>query len=103
METLTLISGRRRIGCSNPVYHARHDNRVPSRHIPSHLVAWPGNKQTIDEICYVQLTRVRVPVLVTPQADGSIWLGGAYLDTIADELRLIPHILPNWSEDEETP
>ncbi len=52
-----------------------------------------------DEICYVQLTHQRVPVLVTPQPDGSIWIGGAYLDTIAREHRLIPRPLPHEMEE----
>ena len=94
MNTITLFSNRQRIECSDPVYYARHDDRAPGKHVPSHLVAWPSHEQKIDEICYVQLIQDRVPVLVTAQPDGSIWLGGAYLDTIAGELRLIPRLLP---------
>lgn len=98
METITLISGRLQIRCLEPVYYARHANRSPAKHEPSHLVAWPCKPSKIDEICYVRLGRKRVPVLVTPQSDGSVWLGGAYLDTIARELRLIPRPLPHEME-----
>lgn len=95
MESITLISGKQTVPCSEPVYYARHDSRMPSRHYPSHLVAWPRGEAKLNEICYVQLTKERVPVLVSRQADGCIWIGGAYLDTIAREFRLIPRPLPD--------
>jgi hypothetical protein len=99
METITLISGRQRIACLGPVYYARRDNRSANTHVPSHLVVWPCGKHKLDEICYVRLERERVPVLVTPQPDGSVWIGGAYLDTIAREFRLIPRPLPHEMEE----
>lgn len=95
MESITLISGKQTISCTGPVYYARHDSRMPARHYPSHLVAWPDKRTELDAICYIQLARERVPVLVSRQADGCIWIGGAYLDTIARELRLIPRPLPD--------
>lgn len=98
MEIITLISGRQQIACSDPVYYARRDNRSANKPVPSHLVAWPCGEHKLDEICYIRLERERVPVLVTPQSDGSVWLGGAYLDTIARDLRLIPRPLPHEME-----
>lgn len=99
METILLISGTQTISCTDPTYYARHDDRTPGKHVPSHLVARPCREHKPDEICYVQLTHQRVPVLVTPQPDGSIWIGGAYLDTIAREHRLIPRPLPHEMEE----
>jgi len=96
---ITLISGKRQITCSEPVYFARRDNNVPQQHVPSHLVAWPSAKSAFEEICFIRLERERIPVLVLPQPDGSIWLGGAYLDTIARKLRLIPRPLPHEMEE----
>lgn len=99
LPSMTLISGRRRIMCSDPVYYARHDRRAAEAHTPSHLVAWPAGPDRLDEICYVLLAQEKVPVLVTPQTDGSVWLGGAYLDRIARELRLVPRPLPREMEE----
>lgn len=98
METIILISGKKQIPCSNLVYFARQDQQAVRTHVPSHLVARPSIELTLDEICYVRLKRGRVPVLVAAQPDGSVWLGGAYLDTIAQELRLIPRPLPHEME-----
>jgi len=98
METIILISGKKQIPCSDLVYFARQDKQAVRTHVPSHLVAWPSVEHTFDEICYIRLKRGRVPVLVAPQPDGSVWLGGAYLDTIARELRLIPRPLPHEME-----
>lgn len=98
METIILISGKKQIPCSDLVYFARRDKQAVQTHLPSHLVAWPSVEHTFDEICYIRLRRERVPVLVAAQPDGSLWLGGAYLDTIARELRLIPRPLPHEME-----
>ena len=95
METIILISGSKQIPCSGLVYFARRDQQAVQEHVPSHLVARPSVEHTFDEICYIRLKRERVPVLVAAQPDGSVWLGGAYLDTIARELRLIPRPLPH--------
>lgn len=94
METITLINGEEEVPCEAPVYYAREGNRPSERLVPSHVVVQPMRKAAFDEICYVQLGELRIPVLVSPQADGSLWLGGAYLDTIAAQLRLIPRPLP---------
>lgn len=99
MEIISVFSGQRRIECSAPVYYARRDNRVPSKHVSSHLVAWPSSADGFDEICYIRLKHECVPVLVTSQPDGSVWLGGAYLDTIAREFGLIAHPLSGEMEE----
>jgi hypothetical protein len=94
METITLISGREKVVCSNPVYYARIGSAQSERVTPSHIVAWPQDMSALGEISYVQLKDSRVPILVARQKDGSVWLGGAYLDVIAGELRLIPRPVP---------
>ena len=99
VKAITLICGRQRVECSDPVYYSRRDNSSADKHVPSHLVAWPRSEDKMDEICYIRLERERVPVLVTSQPDGSVWLGGAYLDTIAREFRLIPCPLPRELEE----
>lgn len=95
METISLTSGQREVVCSNPVYYARLDDKDADHLVPSHLIAWPTAGQELDEVCYVRLKKGQVPVLVAPQPDGSVWLGGAYLDRIAAELMLIPRPLPH--------
>lgn len=95
METITLISGREKVVCSNPVYYARIGSARSERITPSHIVAWPQDGSALGEISYVQLKDARVPILVDRQKDGSVWLGGAYLDVIAGELRLIPRPVPD--------
>jgi hypothetical protein len=95
METITLISGREKVVCSDPVYYARIESARSERITPSHIVAWPPDVSALGEISYVQLKDSRVPILVDPQKDGSVWLGGAYLDVIAGELRLIPRPVPD--------
>jgi hypothetical protein len=95
MEPITLISGRRKIVCSNPVYYARTGDGHSEHLVPSHIVAWPQGDAGLLEISYVQLKDARVPILVDYQQDGSVWLGGAYLDVVATELRLIPCAVPD--------
>jgi hypothetical protein len=95
METITLISGRKRVPCSNPVYYARIGSAESEHIVPSHIVAWPQAGSALGKISYVQLKDARVPILVDGQEDGSVWLGGAYLDVIAGELRLIPRPVPD--------
>jgi len=95
METITLICGRKKVVCSNPVYYARSGGERSERLVPSHVVAWPQADVTLREVSYVQLKDARVPVLVDCQPDGSVWLGGAYLDVVAGELRLIPRPVPD--------
>lgn len=95
METITLISGREKVVCSHPVYYARIGSAQSEHITPSHIVAWPQDLGTLGEISYVQLKDARVPILVDRQKDGSVWLGGAYLDVIAGELRLIPRPVPD--------
>ena len=97
-RTIVLISGTTEIVCENPVYYARRSKSVVRKLVPSHVVVHSKLEPHLDEICYIRLSRGRVPVLVTVQPDGTIWLGGAYLDTIAAELRLIPRPLPRELE-----
>jgi len=99
VKTITLICGRQRVECSDPVYYAKRDHSSADKHVPSHLAAWPHSEDKLDQICYVRLEGQRVPVLVTSQPDGSVWLGGAYLDTVAREFRLIPCPLPRELEE----
>ena len=95
METITLISGRRKVVCSNPIYYARAGGGRLGKVVPSHLVASPPGNVVLGEVSYVQLKDARVPILVAHQPDGSVWLGGAYLDVIASELKLIPRPVPD--------
>lgn len=95
METITLISGRKKVVCSDPVYYARSGDAHSEHIVPSHIVAWPQAGGALGKISYVQLKDARVPILVDAQKDGSVWLGGAYLDVIAGELRLIPRPVPD--------
>lgn len=94
METIVLINGEDEVLCRDPIYYARKESWPSEQMVPSHVVVHPTRNASLNEICYVQLSEMRAPVLVSPQADGSLWLGGAYLDAIAAQLRLIPRPLP---------
>lgn len=80
--------------CAAPVYGARNEAGSSDHLVPSRIVAWPPKDAVLSRISYVQLSAARVPVLVDRQPDGSVWLGGAYLDRIARELKLLSRPVP---------
>ena len=85
---LPLISRQAEIICTDPVYHARTRPDSPVNFGMSCIVAKPPSDLQLGEICYIELNSGRKPVVVTSQKDGSIRITGAYVDSIARELKL---------------
>jgi len=88
--TITLISNQEEVICTDPVYHARAGASPQVSFGTSCIVAQPRSDLRFGKICYIQLLASRRPVVVVPQKDGSIRIGGAYVDSIAWELGLTP-------------
>jgi hypothetical protein len=90
---ITLISNQDEMICTDPVYHARSGSDSLTNIVPSHIVAQPRPGPGFGKICYIALKSGHRPVVVASQNDGSIRLGGAYVDFIAAELELasFPH------------
>lgn len=86
MDTITLISDQEEIICADPVYHDRIDVDYQTTFSPSCITALPRSDYRLATVCYVRLMSGQKPVLVTPQSDGSIQIGGAYVDSIGEEL-----------------
>jgi hypothetical protein len=86
--TMTLISNREEIICVDPVYHARTGSASLANFGMSCIVAMPRSDLRFGEICYIELSSGRKPVVVASQKDGSIRISGAYVDSVARELKL---------------
>jgi len=86
--TMTLISNQEEIICIDPAYHGRTGSRPTMNFGMSCIVAHPRSDLRIAEICYVELSSGLKPVVVAIQKDGSIRMSGAYVDSIAQELKL---------------
>jgi len=83
--TMILISNQEEIICSDPVYYARGSSMNFGM---SCIVAQLRSDLRLGEICYVELSSGRKPVVVATQKDGSIRISGAYVDSVAGELKL---------------
>ena len=86
--TITLINNQEDIVCNHPLYHPRVGSHATPNIVPSRIDAQPRSDLSFSDICYVQLKRGRKAVVIDPQEDGSIRIGGPYVDTIAEELGL---------------
>lgn len=86
--TLTLIDNQEEIICLHPLYHPRIGSQTTLTTVPSRIEARPRSDLRFNDICYIQLKTGRKAVVIDPQEDGSIRIGGPYVDMIAEELGL---------------
>lgn len=86
--TITLINNQEDIICNHPIYHPRVGSHATLEIVPSRIEAQPRSDRSFSDICYIQLKKGRKAVVIDPQEDGSIRIGGPYVDTIAEELGL---------------
>ena len=86
--TITLINNQENILCHQALYHPRVGSHRTHTINPSHIDAQPGSSAQFNEIGYVQLQAGPKAVLIAQQPDGSIRLGGPYVDMIAKELEI---------------
>lgn len=84
--TITIINNQEDIICNQPLYHPRVGSHRTQTINPSHIDAQPRSEARFNEIAYIQLPGGPKAVLIAQQQDGSIRLGGPYVDMIAKEL-----------------
>lgn len=85
---ISIINNQEDIICVHPIYHPRTGSHASVTIEPSWIEARPRSDLTFNDICYIQLKAGPKAVVVDPQKDGSIHIGGPYVDMIADELDL---------------
>jgi hypothetical protein len=86
--TITLINNQEEVICHHPLYRPRVGSHATLTTVPSRIEAQPRSDLRFSDICYVQLKTVRKAVVIDPQEDGSIRIGGPNVDMIAEELEL---------------
>jgi hypothetical protein len=84
--TITVINDKKDIICDEPLYYARNSSPKSLSSPRSRIDAHPLSHPRFNEIGFVQLHGGQKAVLIAPQKDGSIRLGGPYVDMIAKEL-----------------